>query len=127
MITAGIEVDTDWTPLVVSITFNVSESAQTWDALAPGEIVPIAIEFSGSVAVEGKPLLHLSAGIAEFVSVDLENSAILWFTYTIQVGDFSSYLTWEDEEAFKANDYHTNESTGIVYRAPVSEMSVPLL
>ncbi len=124
---AGIEVDTEWTPSVVSISFNVSDSAQDWAALAPGETVSISIEFSGPVAVEGKPLLHLTAGIAEFASVDFENSNLLWFTYTIQVGDFSSDLSWEDEEALKANDHQTNESTGIVYRAPASEMSVPLL
>ncbi len=127
MIASGIEVDTDWTPSVASITFNVSESAQTWDTLAPGEIVSIAIEFTGPVAVEGKPLLHLSAGIAEFVSVDVEHSSILWFSYTVQVGNFSSNLMWEDEEAFKANEHQTNASTGIVYRAPASETSVTLL
>ncbi len=127
MITAGIEVDTDWTPSVASIVFNVSGSAQTWDALAPGEMVSIAIGFSGPVAVEGKPRLHLSAGIAEFVSVDIENSSILWFSYTVQLGDFSSNLTWEDEEALKANDHQTSASTGIVYRASASEVSVTLL
>ncbi len=128
MITAGIEVDTDWMPSVVSIVLNVSESTQIWDVLAPGEMVSIAIEFSGPVAVEGKPLLHLSTGIAEFVNVDVENPSLLWFSYTVQLGDFSSNpLTWEDEEAFKANDHQTSASMGIVYRASASEISLTLL
>ncbi|RLN89987.1 hypothetical protein BBJ28_00002381 [Nothophytophthora sp. Chile5] len=82
-------------PVVVRVSSTTLD-----DTYTAGDVILVLVEFSGTVEVDGKPILELdSNGKAFFVSGGA--TSVLKFYYKVEAGDTSSDLNYASEAALR--------------------------
>jgi alpha-mannosidase len=97
-------------PLTVT---GVSTTAANGSYTA-GQVISIAVAFSGPVTVTGTPQLSLETGSVDHGASysSGSGSAVLTFTYTVQAGDVTSHLDYASNTALALNGGTIRDAAG---------------
>nr|CCA22127.1 predicted protein putative [Albugo laibachii Nc14] len=107
-------IDTSFIPCVLSITSPISNGIYRC-----GDVIPINVEFSGHVIVEGLPVLWLNVGSTSKPATYSagSGSTTLQFSYLIQEKDYSLILDYRDAHSLDTIDTATDHACSILQQA----------
>ncbi|MDP1977010.1 DUF4347 domain-containing protein, partial [Undibacterium sp.] len=96
-------------PLVTNVSSNAANTTY-----AAGTVIPVTITFNETVNVTGAPQLTLETGTIDRVTNYVSGSGTntITFNYTVQVGDVSADLDYQNSTALRLNGGTIKDSLG---------------